>query len=104
MAGITLEKGQTVYQYGQPMTALHLITNGKIKVSYPGGYFYLNKGGVIGICEICSEIHFLEYTVAEDATIVTYSLATSAVLDDMLQDCFCYLLFTRLTLFWIDVP
>lgn len=84
MAGITLEKGQTVYQYGQPMTALHLITNGKIKVSYPGGYFYLNKGGVIGICEICSEIHFLEYTVAEDATIVTYSLATSAVLDDLL--------------------
>ncbi len=85
MAGITLEKGQTIYKYGQPMTALHLITSGKIKVSYPGGSFFLGKGGVIGICEICSEVHFLEYTVEENATIVTYSLATPAVLDDLLE-------------------
>ncbi len=85
MAGITLEKGQTVYTYGQPMTALHLITNGKIQVTYPGGSFYLNKGGVIGICEICSEIHFFEYTVAEDATIVTYSFSNLEVLDDLLE-------------------
>lgn len=35
MAGIVLEKGKTIYSYGQPMTALHLITNGKVNVSYP---------------------------------------------------------------------
>ena len=33
MAGIVLEKGKTIYSYGQPMTALHLITNGKVDVS-----------------------------------------------------------------------
>ena len=37
MAGITLEKGSIIYDYGQPMTALHLITDGRITVAYPGG-------------------------------------------------------------------
>lgn len=54
MAGIVLEKGKTIYSYGQPMTALHLITNGKVDVSYPGGSYTLGKGDVISICEICS--------------------------------------------------
>ena len=49
MAGIVLEKGKTIYSYGQPMTALHLITNGKVNVSYPGGSYPLGKGDVIGI-------------------------------------------------------
>lgn len=41
MAGIVLEKGKTIYSYGQPMTALHLITNGKVDVSYPGRLLYI---------------------------------------------------------------
>ena len=72
MAGIVLEKGKTIYSYGQPMTALHLITNGRVDVSYPGGSYPLGKGDVIGICEICSEIHLLSYTTLEDTTILTY--------------------------------
>lgn len=85
MTGITLEKGSTVYEYGQPMTALHLITSGKITVSYPGGTYHLGKGDVIGVCEICSEVHFLSYTVAEDATILTYSFSNIEVLDNLLK-------------------
>lgn len=65
------------------MTALHLITSGKITVSYPGGTYQLGKGDVIGICEICSEVHFLRYTVAEDASILTYSFSNISVLDDL---------------------
>ena len=68
MAGIVLEKGKTIYSYGQPMTALHLITSGRVDVSYPGGSYPLGKGDVIGICEICSEIHLLSYTTLEDTT------------------------------------
>lgn len=85
MTGITLEKGSTVYTYGQPMTALHLITAGKITVSYPGGTYQLGKGDVIGICEICSEVHFLNYKATEETTILTYSFASVAVLDDLLR-------------------
>ena len=39
MAGIMLEKGKQIYKIGQPMTALHLIMNGKVKVQYPGGSY-----------------------------------------------------------------
>ncbi|MCM1046639.1 MAG: hypothetical protein NC417_14135 [Candidatus Gastranaerophilales bacterium] len=85
MAGTTLGKGTTIYTYGQPMTALHLITGGKITAAYPGGEYTLIKGDVIGICEICSEIHFLSYTVAEDAALLTYPLTNMEALGDLMQ-------------------
>jgi len=85
MAGITLEKSKIIYKYGQPMTALHLITKGQVKVTYPGGEYQLGKGDVIGICEVCSEIHFLNYVTLEDVTILTYPLANIESLNDLLQ-------------------
>lgn len=85
MAGITLEKGKSIYTCGQPMTALHLITDGKVRVDYPGGSYLLSRGDVIGICEICSEVHFLSYTVQENASILTYPLSGINALNDLLQ-------------------
>ncbi len=85
MAGITFEKGSIIYEYGDPMTALHLIASGKITASYPGGTYQLEKGDVIGVCEICSEVHFLNYTAAEDVKILTYNFTNIAVLDDLLK-------------------
>lgn len=85
MAGITLEKGKAIYTSGQPMTALHLIADGKVRVDYPGGSYLLGRGDVIGICEICSEVHFLSYTVQEDASILSYPLSSVNVLSDILQ-------------------
>ena len=67
------------------MTALHLITNGRVDVSYPGGSYPLGKGDVIGICEICSEIHLLSYVTTEDTTILTYPLTSLDSLNDILQ-------------------
>lgn len=85
MAGITLEKGKVIYKCGQPMTALHLITDGKVTVNYPGGSYQIGKGDVIGICEICFEVHLVEYTVAEDASILTYPMSGINMLTDLLQ-------------------
>ncbi|MGN0166495.1 MAG: Crp/Fnr family transcriptional regulator [Acetatifactor sp.] len=85
MAGITLEKGKQIYKAGQPMTALHLITKGKIQAEYPGGSYQLGKGDVVGICEICSEVHFLGYTTLEESVILTYPVNNMDALDDLLQ-------------------
>lgn len=85
MAGTALKKGTKIYKNGQPMTALHLITGGAVQAEYPGGTYLLRKGDVIGICEICSEIHFLGYTAAEDTVIMTYPVNNLEVLDDLLQ-------------------
>ena len=67
------------------MTVLHLITQGTVQAEYPGGTYQLKKGDVIGICEICSEIHFLGYTALEDSMILTYPVNSMEALDDLLQ-------------------
>lgn len=43
------------------------------------------RADVIGICEICSEIHLLSYVTAEDTTILTYPLTSLDSLNDILQ-------------------
>lgn len=85
MAGITLEKGKRIYDSGQPMTAFHLMTKGKVQVEYPGGTYQLGKGDVIGVCELCSEVHFLGYTALEDTVILTYPFNSMDALDELLQ-------------------
>jgi len=85
MAGITLEKGRRIYEIGQPMTAFHLVTKGQVSVEYPGGTYHLGKGDVIGICELCSEVHFLGYTALEDTVILTYQFNNMDTLDELLQ-------------------
>lgn len=85
MAGITLDKGKRIYNNGQPMTALHLIAKGKVLAEYPGGTYPLGKGDVIGICELCSEVHFLGYITLEETVILTYPINNMDALEDLLQ-------------------
>lgn len=85
MAGNTIEKSKVIYRREQPMTAVHLITQGRVLAEYPGGTYQLGAGDVIGICEICSEVHFLGYTALEDSTILTFPLSNMEALDDILH-------------------
>lgn len=84
MAGVTLSKGKKIYSAGQPLTAVHLIVKGSVLVEYPGGTYKLGKGDVIGIGEICSDVHYLEYTAIEDITILTYPVSDINSLDMLL--------------------
>lgn len=85
MAGITLEQGKRIYDNGQPMTALQLITKGTVRAEYPGGSFQLGKGDVIGICELCSEVHFMGYTAMEETVLLTYPVTNLDALADLLE-------------------
>lgn len=85
MAGNTLKKGTVICESGQPFTAIHLITSGKVTASYPGGTYQLSMGDVIGVCEVCSEVNFITYTAAEDTTIHTYPFTNIATLDNLLR-------------------
>ena len=85
MAGSIIQKGKTIYSSGQPMTALHVIAKGKVQAIYPGGAYVLGEGDVIGICEICSEVHFVDYIVSEDTNILTYPLNNIETLGELLR-------------------
>lgn len=85
MAGVDLPGKTVIYQAGQPMTALHLIVSGHVSVTFPGGRYTLGKGDVIGLTEINSEIHFLNYTSADNINMLTYPYTNSDTLLALLQ-------------------
>jgi hypothetical protein len=85
MAGIRLENQTSIYKSGQPLTALHLITDGTVQVRFPGGFYQIGKGDVIGICELCSDIHFLDYVATSDVSILTYPIPNPESLVDSIQ-------------------
>lgn len=84
MAGIIIEKSKTICNCEQPMTALYLISQGRVEVRCPGGSYQIGVGDVAGICEICSEIHFLSYIALEDTTLMPYPLTGMDALDNLL--------------------
>ena len=79
MAGITIEKSKIIRSSEQPMTTLYLISQGHVEVQCPGGSYQIGVGDVAGICEICSEIHFLGYTALEDTILMPYPDRKSVV-------------------------
>lgn len=85
MPEITIEKLKTICSFGQPMKALYLITQGRVKVQCPGGSYQIGTGDVIGICEICSDSHFLGYTTLEDTSLASYVLTSMEALNNLLQ-------------------
>ena len=85
MAALTIEKSKPLCSFSQPMTTLYLITQGCVNVRCPGGAYQIGTGDVAGICEICSDIHFLDYTALEDTTLMPYPLTGMDALDYLLQ-------------------
>lgn len=83
MSFVDLPKQKTIYKVGQPLTVLHLITSGKVRVFSPTGEYTIGKGDVIGICEICSEVHFLSYETVEAVHIMNYPLPNPEALQDL---------------------
>lgn len=83
MPGIDLPRQKTIYKVGQPLTALHLITSGTVRVYASTGEYLIGKGDVIGICELCSEVHFLSYETVDNVNIINYPLPGPDALQDL---------------------
>lgn len=64
--------GTMLVQSGQTLTALHVITKGSVRASYPGGEFYLRKGDVIGVCGINYNSYVISYQAVEDTALASY--------------------------------
>lgn len=85
MPAIELPSSQWISKVDQPVTALHLIIRGQVRVKYPGGEYTLGKGDIIGICEICSEVHYLEYETISETTMISYPHTSYESLSDLLS-------------------
>lgn len=76
--------GTVLIQREQAITALHVITKGSVRASYPGGEFYLSKGDVIGVCELFYDSYFISYQAAEDTALASYA-CTNGHLAELLR-------------------
>lgn len=77
MAVKEFSAGSLLIQSEQAITALYVIAKGSVRATYPGGEFYLQKGDVIGVCELFYDSHFITYHAAEDAALASYSCTNS---------------------------
>lgn len=85
MAGNIIEKATTIRRREDPVTALYLITRGRVQVQFPGGSYLIGAGDVAGICELCYDVHFLSYTAVEDTAVMAHPLTGLETLEDLLQ-------------------
>ena len=84
MAAKEFPMGTLLIQSEQPISALHLITKGSVRAFYPGGGFYLNKGDVIGVCELAYDSYFISYQAVEDISLASYA-CTDGHLSELLR-------------------
>lgn len=76
--------GTQLIQSEQNLNGLHVIARGSVCATYPGGTFYLQKGDVIGICEIFFGSHFISYRTEEPTAISSYA-CTAAQLKTLME-------------------
>lgn len=69
--------GTQLIQSEQNLTGLHVIARGSVCATYPGGTFYLQKGDVIGICELFFGSYFISYRTEEPTAISSYACSAS---------------------------
>lgn len=66
MATKAFNKGTVLYETGQTLDCLPVITGGKIRAAFPGGEFILAKGDVVGLLDIYYGTHSCTYETLED--------------------------------------
>lgn len=84
MAAKEFPAGTQLIQSEQNINALHLIVKGSVCAVYPGGTYYLQKGDIIGICELLSGSYFISYRT-EEPTVITSYACTAAQLPALLK-------------------
>lgn len=64
--------GSVICESGQPFTSLHMIMKGTVRAVYSDGEFFLDKGDIIGLCELYHDSYIFSYIAADDVTIATF--------------------------------
>lgn len=67
-----IQKGTVICQSGQPFTTLYMIMKGTVRVLYSNGEFVLEKGDIIGLCELSHESYLFSYIAADDVSIAPF--------------------------------
>lgn len=67
-----IQQGTIICESGQPFTALHMIIKGTVRAIYSDGEFFLDKGDIIGLCELYHDSYIFTYIASDDVTIASF--------------------------------
>lgn len=67
-----IPSGTIICESGQAFTSLHMIIKGTVRATYSDGEFFLDKGDIIGLCELYHDSYIFSYIASDDVTIATF--------------------------------
>lgn len=70
-----VEKNGFLFEAGNSFDELYLILKGSVRITFAGGQYTLSKGDVAGICELCSDEHFMTCQALEEVSVLAYPIA-----------------------------
>jgi hypothetical protein len=80
------KQGSVICSEGEPLRQIAFITNGSAEIFLNGQPFYLEKGDMIGLSDLCTGTHSHTYTAVSDVSIFTYPFDTFDALETLLRD------------------
>lgn len=66
-----LKTGAVICESGQSFNSLHTILKGSVRAVYSDGEFFLDKGDIIGLCELYYDTYIFTYIASEDVTLAS---------------------------------
>ena len=67
-----VKKGTIICESGQPFHSLHMIVKGTVRAVYSDGDFFLDKGDIIGLCELYHDSYIFSYIASDDVVIASF--------------------------------
>lgn len=67
-----IKRGAVICEGGQPFRSLHMIIKGSVRAVYTDTEFIMEKGDIIGLCELYHDSYIFTYIAAEDVTLAPF--------------------------------
>lgn len=74
-----IKNGNVIFESGQPFNSIGMIVKGSVRAVYSDGEFFLDKGDIIGLCELYHTSYIFTYIASSDVTIVSFPYQTGGL-------------------------
>lgn len=74
-----IKNGNVIFESGQTFNSISMIIKGSVRAVYSDGEFFLDKGDIIGLCELYHDSYIFTYIASSDVTIVSFPYQTGGL-------------------------
>lgn len=74
-----IKNSNVIFESGQPFNSIGMIVKGSVRAVYSDGEFFLDKGDIIGLCELYHTSYIFTYIASSDVTVVSFPYQTGGL-------------------------